>query len=366
MDNGTEQRGLGSISIAGFRGIDHLEIPRFGRVTLLAGRNGVGKTTVLEALRIFAARGDVGTLREVLSQRDELTRFRDEDGDLASTAALDRLFHQNGKDRVPVAIGPRGDDGQLKIADVEDLSVLPSRLVELIEQESARVLRIEFDGVCNHYPWLKLTSFRERRLLRALQQGELESPPPLRCESLGPGILRNEKLVTLFDGVVEDGDESLALDALRLVVGDHVRSMAAIGNDYRGSRHVVVRLANNPKPVPLRSLGDGATRMFGVTLALANCQNGILLIDEAENGIHYSLQSDFWAMVLRAAEVFGTQVVATTHSKDCINGFATAALACPNVDGNLVRIGRRKGKLRAVDYSMAELQTAAQQNIEVR
>ena len=56
---------LPSLVIKNFRGIDELTIPRLGRVTLLAGKNGVGKTTVLDAVRIYAAGGstaiDIGS-----------------------------------------------------------------------------------------------------------------------------------------------------------------------------------------------------------------------------------------------------------------------------------------------------------------
>ena len=55
----TKQLHLPSLSITGFRGIDTLTIPRLGRVTLLAGKNGVGKTTVLDAVRVYAAGGDI-------------------------------------------------------------------------------------------------------------------------------------------------------------------------------------------------------------------------------------------------------------------------------------------------------------------
>ncbi|MCE2451104.1 MAG: AAA family ATPase [Candidatus Latescibacteria bacterium] len=48
---------LPSLSIKGFRGIKELSIERLGRVTLLAGKNSVGKTTVLDAIRVYAARG---------------------------------------------------------------------------------------------------------------------------------------------------------------------------------------------------------------------------------------------------------------------------------------------------------------------
>jgi len=61
-----------SLKITGFRGFDSLTIPRLGRVTLLAGRNGTGKTTVLDAVRLFAARGRPSVLSDLLQEREEL------------------------------------------------------------------------------------------------------------------------------------------------------------------------------------------------------------------------------------------------------------------------------------------------------
>ena len=77
---------LSSLSIGGFRGIDALTIPRLGRVTLLAGKNGVGKTTVLDAVRVYAARGMYPTLSRLLLERDEEFMTADEDG---TTSSLD-------------------------------------------------------------------------------------------------------------------------------------------------------------------------------------------------------------------------------------------------------------------------------------
>ena len=58
----TSRLHLPDLTIKGFRGIDELSIPRLGRVTLLAGKNSVGKTTVLDAVRVYAARGRYSTL----------------------------------------------------------------------------------------------------------------------------------------------------------------------------------------------------------------------------------------------------------------------------------------------------------------
>ena len=296
--------------------------------------------------------------------------MRDEDGDRINAPAFDRLFHQNNGTRPTIEIGPIEDGPTLKIADVDYFEPdIPKELRDFIleSEEEVKVLSVGFDDARSFLPWSDVVLDR-RRYLRTLRSLNREmSATPTRCECLGPGLLESTELGTLWDDVALTDYEALALKALRLVFGDRVGPVAAIGEDYRGSgRRVIVKVADHTYPVPLRSLGDGATRMFGVALALANCRDGMLLIDEAENGIHYALQSKFWDMVLRAADEYNVQVVATTHSKDCINGFAVAAVNYPNASANLIRLERRNGEMRAVEYSKEELEVTAEQNIEVR
>ena len=77
----TNRLHLPSLSIRAFRGIESLSIPRLGRVTLVAGMNGTGKTTVLDAIRIYAARGSRSALFELPLRREEVAAITDEDGD---------------------------------------------------------------------------------------------------------------------------------------------------------------------------------------------------------------------------------------------------------------------------------------------
>ena len=338
---------LKSLSIAGFRGIDRLDIPNLARVTLLAGKNGVGKTTVLDAVRVYVAQGRFAALKELLVRREELITKRFSDVDFEEVPALHRLFHRNRSEQASTSISPIGGP----VLNIKESNV---------EEET---LDIMFDGEPRSHGeqvWGDSSfDFPSERSSRS-------SATKIRCESLGPEPLRNMDLARLWDGVALTDNETLARDALRLVFGDRVERTAVIGQPPLSIRRVVVKFSDYADPVPLKSLGDGATRMFGVALALASCRDGVLLLDEAENGIHYSLQSKFWSMVLCAAEMHNVQVLATTHSKDCIDGFAYAALDNPDIDANLVRIGRRNGELRAVEYSTEELGTAAEQNIEVR
>ena len=104
---------------------------------------------------------------------------------------------------------------------------------------------------------------------------EDEWPSAVVCESSGPGVLSSYDMARFWDNVVLTDGEELSIRALRLVLRDRVSRVAVIGEGGRsryseGSRRrVVVRLPEAARPVPLRSLGDGAMRMFGVALALA-------------------------------------------------------------------------------------------------
>ena len=160
----------------------------------------------------------------------------------------------------------------------------------------------------------------------------------------------------------------MAEEALSLVMGDRVQRVAVIGHDsrLRHQRRPIVKLQGLSYPVPLKSLGDGAVRLLGVALALANSGNGFLLIDEVENGIHHSLQKAFWRMVLKTAHTNNVQVFATTHSFDCVKGFAEASGETDEVKSALARVVRRDGETWAVEYPEKHLGIVAEQGIEVR
>ena len=84
---------LAELSIQGFRGIKNLSISKLGRVTLLTGRNSVGKTAVLEAVAVFAARGLYSALSKLLARHDELSKVQDEDGDESQAPNIAALFN---------------------------------------------------------------------------------------------------------------------------------------------------------------------------------------------------------------------------------------------------------------------------------
>ena len=371
---------LPDLSIGNFRGIDRLSIPRLGRVTLLAGGNGVGKTTVLEAVRVHAARGRPTVLHELLKRREELTGGLDEDRDPVVAPDYAALFHGRTASRErPITIGPNcgTDDLRIELSTAGDWSAGQRELfADVATEAGVQAIKVLYRGRERLLPWFPAVrgprgDLSRRRHPWSLQRRLFDESewPVVECESLGPGLPGRSRLARFWDSVALTAEEDLSLQALRLTA-DGVERVVVVGDDetrYGGiGRRVVVKLRDHPRPVPLKSLGDGVTRLFAAGLALANSRDGFLVVDEAENGIHYSVQGDFWRMVLRAAHNNNVQVLATTHSRDCVKGFARAAVDVDEAEGVLVRLERAGDRVRAVGYTEEELETVAEQDIEVR
>lgn len=344
---------LPSLSIKGFRGIADLSIPRLGRVTLIAGKNGIGKTTLLDAVRIYATHASFSVLQNILQKGEELTVIADEDGTEVYVPDFEALFYDRGTAfDSRISIGPC-EKQQLSIEKGNDDDVL------LVVKFQGTERKIHVDFLLHKY----------RSPYRRSRNDDSAHLPEIRCVSLGPGLPSNGDMARFWDGVALTDDETRAIHALRLIYGDDVERIGLIGDErskYIRGRRALVKFKGQERPVPLKSLGDGAVRLCGVALALAHSRGGFLVIDEAENGVHHSVQRDFWRMVMKTAHENDVQVLATTHGWDCVAGFAQAATDLEEVEGMLIRLQREGDRMRAVEYSEKDVQIAAEQGIEVR
>ncbi len=370
---------LSDLLIKNFRGIGRLTIRNLGRVTLITGLNGVGKTTVLEAVRVFASRGHHDMFQELLHSREECMEALNEDQDRLLSPDYGTLFFgRNATPHKKASIGPASGQDCLSIETVgiNDLPEPQQELFSKFHLEAGQALRVGYRNAAFVLPWL--TEIPGQRgadpltpIPRALRRTRLSAkdmPAPINCESLGPGLPDNPTLAGYWDKIALTPQEDLVLRAINLT-GQKIDHVAVIGDSTqfrRFGRRITVKLRDHVQPVPLKSLGDGIRRLFATSLALAVSHDGFLIVDEVENGIHYSVQQNFWSMVLNAAKEYNVQVLATTHSFDCIRAFASAANKIEGQNCALIRLEGEHGDLRAIEYTEEELDIAGAQNIEVR
>ena len=169
----------------------------------------------------------------------------------------------------------------------------------------------------------------------------------------------------LWDRIALTDKEQDVVEALHIIDPTIAAVSMVRGKSVLRSRTAIVRARGMPRPVPLRSFGDGLNRLFGIILSLVNARGGYLLIDEFENGLHYSVQLDAWRTVFRLAQSRDIQVFATSHSWDTIEAFQRAAAETP-ADGVLIRLARRGDEILSTVFAEDELAIATRDKIEMR
>ena len=120
------------------------------------------------------------------------------------------------------------------------------------------------------------------------------------------------------------------------------------------------------RPIPVQLLGEGLNRMLGFALSMSESSGGMLLVDEIENGLHYSIQQEAFSLLLALTKAFDVQIFATTHSRECI----TAAHQALNKEGHqefaYYRLDRVGEEVKAVSYDDEMLDTSIEFGMDIR
>lgn len=120
--------------------------------------------------------------------------------------------------------------------------------------------------------------------------------------------------------------------------------------------------------VPVQLMGDGIIKFLTFLVNIEVYKNGILLIDEIENGIHYSVLDLLWKSIYDAANAYNVQIFSTTHSFECVKAFSNInSEILINEDSlRLFRIENIGDNIKAFKYGSEVLQTSLESNWEVR
>jgi hypothetical protein len=376
---------IDSLKIKGFRGFSELTVSDFGKVNLITGRNNAGKSSLLEAIRIFVNRGSLETIQAILNYREETNELNDPERDVLGndfgpyrslftglpelisesanfSIAVTGLFFPTGGSEFSVTaawairrVNPeKGSVGYERTAPdlFGDLDGMPA--LEMRVGERSRVVP------------LYTPRGMPRRIPAMTPFGDISSEQ-IRSIYLGPFSSRTTgQLGALWDAIALTDAQDEVVKALKLISPD-IEAVSMIGSgEYRlRARTAIVRSKQFDAPVPLRTFGDGVNRLFGIILSLCNAKNGVLLIDEFENGLHYSVQASIWKTIFRLACDLNIQVFATSHSQDCVRAFQEAATGS-HQDGVLIRLTRKGDKVLSTTFKERELEIATQNEIEVR
>ena len=122
------------------------------------------------------------------------------------------------------------------------------------------------------------------------------------------------------------------------------------------------------KLIPINIIGDGILHLISILITIKNLRNGILLIDEIDNGLHYTSLKILWNAIFDACERYNVQLIASTHSYECIEIFTNAYQYLETNEDNirLFRIEKNNEEHKVILYTSSDIIRGIQKDFEVR
>lgn len=304
--------GIRNLSIKNFRGIRSLSCDQLSRITLIGGRNNCGKTSVLEAITILAARRDASTGADVNSflrriwlqgQDDLKTLFNDPEkpfvigGEMCSgiscsvSVGLERTLN--------------GEFPQSGVSSLDAAGCLGWELHHHVEDMSS-------DGMKFHRDSCLGPRLDEKNAIRfSYTSAKTNEGYDWNCMLLSGNVRGGKSDIDIFSKMtvaLQDRDLSQVISRIYPEI-----FTVKLVNDQ-----MMVKVRGYDNLLPAKVAGDGVTRIISVLASLWNCKDGCLCVDEIDNGLHYSVLLDFWKAVAEFADRFNVQLVATTHHQEML------------------------------------------------
>lgn len=111
-------------------------------------------------------------------------------------------------------------------------------------------------------------------------------------------------------------------------------------------------------------VGEGFSKIFMLLSLLIKNRNGILLIDEIENGLYWEVQPIFWKFLEKFSVEFNVQLFITTHSLEFLKNVAESTENRESISG--FKMKRIKGKIKYFELRGKDFTEPVLEGIDVR
>jgi predicted ATPase len=354
---------LKRIEIENFRCFSNFSIEGLERINLIAGMNNSGKTSLLEAIFIHTGSNNPQLSLSVSGIRG-LTSYKLRQDELWESLFL--LKNTNEKARI-WSKDEIGIERTLELSIVEQTSAIIGR-----NGGSGQISLPNASSTASHSPKNLLYNFFDSREITGsarlyAKDGTIQSEvspdfPNLDSIYSATRMSFPQEEAERFSQIAELSQESRLVEALK-VFEPRLRKLTVL---VRGGEPTINGDIGVRKLIPIQMMGEGIGRTLSILISIMTTPHGILLIDEIENGIHYSVLERVWKAIGKLAEENGVQIFATTHSWECIKAAHQAFRPDPCYGFRLHRLDRLDDEIVAVRYSKEALDAALESDLEVR
>lgn len=357
---------LRSLRIENFRRIKALDIRRLQRLNLVTGRNGGGKTSLLEAVFLNGGAANAGL---ILS----LAAFR---GDNVIQSESDRVFRScfnNLETSRHIYISAeesfqkRSRSRSLRIEALTRSQTAPGRSAPQIFVSGVRsrfsgpsgeiVSEIELVPPPQRVPGIAPAPFNP------LRQVSPKNPDLIFAQFVSPYVRDvQQEVYNQLVSAIKDKKLPSVLEVVSVIEKD-VKDIIPLMELHQPNIYVDTGLSNL---LPISVLGAGFLHLLRLALAIVAVQKGMIIVDELEDGVHFSILRDVARIIYRALENRDVQIFISTHSGELIEAFVEVAAELGYEDLCLLNMSPTSEGFSARYFDKGEIQYALDLNAELR
>lgn len=354
------------IAFEHFRGLKKLELLDLKPITLISGKNNAGKSSILEGIFLFLD-------HLVPESFTKINKFRGLVSSVDSANLWETVFYQmNVNTPMQISITFSGVPALLKYE--RDDNFIPPVDINMSKEVMGQIISSATSSYTLKFKYQREAYVEEGHfiagpmgIVRSLTAPVITNPDTIMpfTQFINAAIINNnsDSFIAEWLGKMElDGRKHSIIEVLKLIEPaiDDLLTIVANGN-------VQLFAKIGQQLLPLRLAGDGINKLLFIILSITVNPHSILLIDEIETGFHYTMFPKLWELVAQTAYENSCQIIATTHSYECIVGAVEGiARADRNSDFCYYRLANNNAGNHVYRYSNELLQTAVATDMEVR
>ncbi len=348
-------------SFRNFRGFGNLELSEMKNITLISGRNNSGKSSVLEGIFLaldYKAPDSFALLNLI---RGISYSIKPED-------LWDTLFHNLSlTDEIVISLGL--DDSDLCLRYARDDSFITSAALNnvILKQfisTSPQSYSLKYNSLYGSISESGQFVMNQQGVQRYSEHG---NNPQVSLPSVqyihSSRTANNLFAAEVFGTVTRKGKKDKLIEYLKFI-DSSITDITTLVSNNTSQLYIQV----NGQWLPSRLAGDGFDHMLVITASMMAQPDSVLLVDEIETGFHYSVYDKLWDAVMLTAKEEHCQLIAVTHSYECLESAVNQAGANGMQDDFCYfRLGKDKhDQPAAFRFSQEILAHATDNSLEVR
>ena len=343
------------VNIQNYRGIRSCHIKDLNLVNLFFGKNNCGKSSLLESIFILSGPSNP-TLPIVVNNVRSLVGSKEEN-------MLIDFYQIDSKNKIKISSsGNNKRDLEISMLKSQSKDISLDNLNQINAENIGKHYGLKFNfSVGNegkHYHTELLVKEGSGDTGKIITDKNYKEEMFTRFMPSSQNQANEHEMLA---EIIKNKKEGAIIDALRLVE-PKIKNIQLVDN-------AIMVDVGYATLLPINVLGDGVRKILNITLSIHKCSNGILLVDEIDNGLHHSVMQKLWEVIMKTCREFNVQFFASTHSIDIIKSLVQVINSNHSNDlpvSAYKLLKKEDDELVALRYGTKELSYVIGQELEVR